>query len=656
MQVLLDKIAQLKDGESLLIGSDPNVDVVIRQPDVSPRHAEVLNRQQRLLVRDLDSEGGTFIDQTEVRGQVQLRPGDVLRFGKLAVAIPLAAGGPIANTESPHRIEGKLTVAKVSKVVNAKGGKRTILDGVSFQVKSGQFVGVLGGSGSGKSTLMKSIAGNMRITEGVILLDGIPIESQAKSACSSIAYLPQDVVIHESLISTRALDYIAQLKKLGDSGTDRQRIVLDALGRVGMADRAAVPIQSLSGGQRKRVALAAELLGDPQLILLDEATSGLDPATEAEMMTLFRSLADEGRTVLCITHFPGRLHLCDRLVYLMQGRCIFDGTPDELKAFFAVDNIEDAYGRQADRSPEEWEQKYRESAIKPSLSGSPNITTPSFSVTKPRMSMDALIEQTQVLTSRYWRLQLADAKNLFLLFAQPPIIALMIAATFGSIKASFAELHAADTKQVAFVLVLAVLWCSGTISVREIVKELPILRHELRFGLGLPAYLASKVALLGTFALAQTTILLLMVRYFTDLTGPAIGQLVVMGATALAGVALGLLVSTIAGSSERAMTILPVLLIGQAIFSGGLARLTGLVESVSMAIVPAYWALDGLKAQFSSELANATYPGAPGHFQPPILGHGGPVGVDILVLILQATAVLVFTYLAARRLVTRSQA
>lgn len=652
MQLLLDKLAQLQEGQSFLIGSAPDADVVVRHPGVSPRHAQILMRRRDLLVRDLDSEDGTFIGDLEVRGLVRLRSGDLLRLGGLTITIPDIAGSPPAEAEVPLRSGGKLTVSHAGKSVRAASGRRTILDGVTFQVDAGQFVGLLGGSGSGKSTLIKAIAGITRITAGEILLDGAEVDSRPDSSFPAVAYLPQDVVIHEALSPSAALGYIARLKGIGNSDAELNQIVLLALGRVGMEERATVPIQNLSGGQRKRVALAAELLGDPRLILLDEATSGLDPATEAEMMALFRSLADEGRTVLCVTHFPGRLHLCDRLIYLMQGRCIFDGTPRELQAFFEVASIEEAFGKQAEQTPEEWERRYRDSFITPSLTSAPLTVQATSSPVPARISREATLEQTRILTTRYFHLQLADVKNLLLLFAQPPIIALMIAATFGSIQASFAELHAADTKQVAFMLVLAVLWCSGTLSVREIVKELPILRHELRFGLKLPAYLASKVILLGAFALVQTTLLLLMVRYFTDLTGPAIGQLIVLGATALAGVALGLLVSAAAGSSERAMTILPVLLIGQAVFSGGLARLTGLVRSASMLGVPAYWALDGLKAQFSSDLTNATYPGAPGHYQPPILGTGGPVAVDVLILLLHATALLTAAFYAMRRAVS----
>ncbi len=401
-------------------------------------------------------------------------------------------------------------------------------------------------------------------------------------------------------------------------------------------------------GAGKRVALAAELLGDPRALLLDEATSGLDPATEAEMMRLFRSLADEGRTVVCVTHFPGRLHACDRLLYLMHGRAVFCGPPAGLAAFFGVRSIEDAYVRQGDRSADEWRSAFERSPEgRTAAAGTPDAASagkPAADAGRPDAPSQAdLLDQPATLTRRHFDLQRADWPNLLLLLGRAPAIGLMIAVTFGDVRGSFAESHAAETKEVIFTLVLAVLWCSGTASVREIVKDEPILRHEARFGVRPAAYLASKVLLLSGVALTQAFPPLLVVRHFTGLTGGFALQYAAPGTTSVAGVAVGLLVSSFAGTSERAMTPLPVLLIAQAIFSGGLARLEGAVRAGSRLLAPAYWALDGLRSTFSSDLRNATYPGAPGSHQPPTLGAGGPLPLDLAALALQAAGLLALT-------------
>ncbi len=654
MQHIVESLRKLKDQQSLVIGSG-----LVAAPGVDKQHARVTRRGQELVVQDLDSVAGTFVNGQEVRGFVVLRTGDRLRVGSLEMVIPgtepslgngstaVVAPRPLANATAMA-----VSMSQAVKTVKAAAGsgkkKRDILDDVSFQLEAGQFLGILGASGSGKSTLIKSLAGLADLTSGAVLLNGVPVSTQALRNDRHIAYLPQDVVIHEALTPITALGYIAKLKELGNSNEERRKLVHEVLSRVDLSEHLGTPIHRLSGGQRKRAALAAELLGDPKLILLDEATSGLDPATEAEMMDLFRALTREGRTVVCITHSPGRLHTCDRLLYMMKGKCVFDGTPEQLKAFFGVRSIEDAYTREDTRTPEEWQAAFRASSV--GQAGSARIpavplgVAPLQPVPVPTDGAQRL-RQTGVLTERYARLQCADLKNLLLLLAQAPAIALMLAVTFGSIKSSFAEQHASDTKQVIFVLVVAVLWCSGTASVREIVKETPILVHETRFGVGVLPYLLSKFALLGLISLAQTVMLVWMVRYFTDLTSQFGVQFLVLALTGFVGVALGLLVSALSGTSERAMTLLPVLLIAQAIFSGGLARLTGWVKDLAMILVPAFRSLNGLKSQLSTDLLNATYPGAPGQPQPPILGADGVLAFDLLALILQGVALLGATYL-----------
>lgn len=398
--------------------------------------------------------------------------------------------------------------------------------------------------------------------------------------------------------------------------------------------------------------MAVELLGDPRLILLDEATSGLDPGTDAEMMELFRSLADEGRTIICVTHSPSKLHLCDRLVCLREGICTFQGKPADATAFFGVTKIEDIYSRLASGTAGEWRKRF-ETAF-PGRSGrlTPAArTAPAPTPSTPRVSFG---EQTALLSGRYARLQFADWQALGLQLIQPPIIGAMIAFSFGSIRSSFAEQAAADTKLVLFVMTLAVMWCSGTSSAREVVKELPILRHESRFGLRTAAYLASKLIWLGGLAVVQSAVLLLIVRRTTELAGPFDLQVALLAITSIVGVALGLCISSLAGSSERAMTILPVALIGLAVFSGGLARLVGPPLWVAWIGSPAYWTLDGLKSPLPSSFKNATYPGAPGTFQPPILGSGGPLALDVLALLLQGAVLLAVGYASLRYALGRS--
>lgn len=636
----------------------PNGRSVVCSTATSSRHALIRRNGSTLLIRDLDSQAGTFVNDNEVRGLVALQPGDRVRLGDYAFQIPAADDGTTNRSKVLRLSRGLgVTVSDAVKIIRdgridrlLRRESRTILDHVSVRVERGTFLGILGASGSGKSTLIKAMAGITDLSEGHVFINGSPASSQALRTDRRIAYLPQDVIIHETLTCATALDYIARLKSRGETAEARQQLIAGVLDRVGLSKQMDDPIRQLSGGQRKRVALAAELLGDPQLILLDEATSGLDPATEEDMMLLFDSLADEGRTVVCITHFPGQLHLCDRLLYLIKGRCVFDGAPEELMKFFGVNSIEGVYTKEREQTAAQWLSQFRDSDVG-RQSAVVSVATSGRPASDPKrqpLSREAFLQQTRDLASRYFQLQLADWKNLALLLAQAPVIALMIVATYGSISSSYAEPLAAKTKEVIFLLVISVLWCSGTASVREVVKETPILLHETRFGVAPLPYLFSKLSFLGLLSLLQTLLLFMIVCWFTHLSGKFDAQLLMLAGTALVGVSLGLTISAIARTSERAMTVLPVVLIGLAVFSGGLARLLGFVRAVAMLFSPAYWSLDGIRTTLSFGVQYARYPGPPHESQPPILGPGDSLALDLLALFIQALALIGIAWFALR--------
>lgn len=588
-------------------------------------------------VQDLDSEHGTFLNGEEVYGRVLLKNGDQLTNGDFSLTISELTQNawlpaPVFDSGEAPPV---LAMSRGIQTVRDGKGKRNILNDVSFVARRGEFIGILGSSGSGKSTLLKAVAGMNRLTEGTVQRNGCQMTADELLNDQRIAYLPQDVVIHEVLTPKAALGYIAELKKIALTPNERSAAIQAVLERVGMWEHAQTPIQRLSGGQRKRVALAAELLGNPEILLLDEATSGLDPATEREMMELFRSLAEEGKTVLCVTHFAGRLFQCDRLLYMMKGELIFNGTPHEYQNFFGSQDLEEAYTIQNTQAPEEWKARFAEMFGK-------RDENPLVYPSKPETPAKPVdwVGQWFLLLKRYCRIQFSDWKTMLLLFLQAPVIALMVGLAFGDIRADFAELHASRIKEVVFTLILATLWCSGTASIREIVKEKAIFLHEIRFGLDVKAYLLSKFVFLAVFSVVQTFCLLYIVQKVTCLTGGSFSQFMLLAVTGVTGTAIGLILSSVSSNCERAMTFLPVVLIAQAIFSGGLATLKGMVLWCARLLVPAYWALEGLRSTFSPEIRMAQYPGTPGEYQYPILGSGVSVWVSLFVLLLMAFLLL----------------
>ena len=538
-----------------------------------------------------------------------------------------------------------VTVVDATLTVRSAGTSRSLLNRMTVPIAAGEFVAVIGASGSGKSTLIRAISGCAKLTTGEIRVAGVVRSSEELAVVRRIAYLPQDVVVHTALTPFAALTYAARLRGTASHASSLTESVHHALTRVGLADRGNVPIHRLSGGQQKRVALAMELLGDPGLILLDEPTSGLDPATEAEMMALFRSLADEGRTVICVTHTPSRLQWCDRLIVMAEGYCVFHGPPALAASFFGVRKFDELYAAIGQQPIEVWQdrlQQLRESALPPAVPIADVKPDEPVAVPNPQ-------EQLGILLGRLVRLQFSDLRAWFLQLVQAPAIGLMIGTTFGDIRSRFAEQHAADARQVLFVLVVAVLWCAGASSVREVVKERTLIRHERRYGLNLGSYLASKLVVVGGWSIVQTAILLAIVRAMVHPPGPLDVQFAVLSLTAIAGVCLGLWLSTLAETSEQAMTLLPVALIGLAVFSGGLARLSGASLWIATIGSPAYWSMDGLKAPLVASLRAATYPGAPGTYQPPILGSGGPLVWDLVALSVQSIVLLVLAFHCLRK-------
>ena len=540
-----------------------------------------------------------------------------------------------------------ISLAK-AQILNSRTGD-SILDNVTFNVEPGEFVGVLGASGSGKSTLIKSLAGVQSLHKGHVMRSGKIASSSVLQHDRKISYMPQEVVVHKLLTPRIALGYIAVMKEIGESDIERNQRIEEVMQQVGIAHKADELISNLSGGQCKRVALAAELLGDSEVLLLDEATSGLDPASEKEMMELFRHLAHhEKKAVVCVTHYPNRVRLCDRVLYIMKGKVLFDGPPAKMVQFFGVKTIEEVYTKLRGSTDEretanEWRTKFEEEFAQP-----PGHDAKGYH--RIREVATHFGEQWKTLAKRYLDIQRASWLYLSLLLIQAPVIAFLISRAYGNIKNDDLVLQASNISEVIFAMVLSVLWCAGTLSVQEIVKESHILHHELRFGVKIGPYLLSKFALLSVLTLVQAVLLLLIVRLFTGLGGSMGQQLTILMLTSVAGVALGLFVSIVglfiskvAGKpTESAMIILPIILIVQAIFSRSF-ELGGIIKFFTSLIVPAYWALDGLKATFDEDLRNAGYPG-----MEPILGQGEPWYIGLAVLLIVILAFYALAYVALR--------
>lgn len=204
-------------------------------------------------------------------------------------------------------------------------GKPALKD-VSLSFESPSLIGLLGPNGAGKSTLMKLLTAGLLPTSGTITLNGAPLLKQEKALKASLGYLPQHFGLYEELTVFQFLDYMAALKSVPDS----QEAVRSVISSVRLEEKQKAKIRTLSGGQRQRVGIAQALLGNPQLLIFDEPTVGLDPEERIHFRNLF-SEAAQNKIVLLSTHIIEDVQsVCNRLIVIHHGRILFTGTPSGL--------------------------------------------------------------------------------------------------------------------------------------------------------------------------------------------------------------------------------------------------------------------------------------------------------------------------------------
>jgi ABC-type multidrug transport system ATPase subunit len=373
---------------TIRIGRDADNDIVLPDFWVSRRHAEVRRSGTSYQLVDLASSNGVHHNGRRVQ-RATLERGDRFTIGRHEF---LFDGANIFQ----HDDMGPTSIIAddITVVVNAS----ILLDDVSFALRHGTLLGIVGPSGCGKSTLLKAMTGIQPATQGKLLYDGRDLYRHYSELRTRIGMVPQDDVIHRQLTVRRALRFAAALR-FADDVPRHHRIqrVDEVVELLGLSNRMAQRIDTLSGGQRKRTSVALELLTEPSLLALDEPTSGLDPALDKEVMRELRLLADRGRTVVVVTHSVLHLDLCDHvLVMCLGGRMGYFGPPDELLPFFGSEDYADVFDK-VTNDPDRWAQLYRNSDVYRRYVGEvaldlarrdPRPTLPQFLPT-PRAPVDA---------------------------------------------------------------------------------------------------------------------------------------------------------------------------------------------------------------------------------------------------------------------------
>jgi len=430
----------------------------------------------------------------------------------------------------------------------------------TFEIPSGSLVAVLGPSGCGKSTLLKALSGDSPISSGRVWLNGLELnEENYDYIKTNIGYVPQDDIIHSELTVEGTLMYAANLRLTDSTRLERKNKVEQVLKRLKIDKIRTNRVGKISGGQRKRVAIAMEILTDPPILFLDEPTSPLDPQSIKDFLETLQGLTKNGTTVLMVTHKPEDLYFMDEAIFMaVGGHICYYGDAKEYLSYFGVKNTIEVYTLLDEDYAEHWIKKYkREERVK---------ITSLPSKRKPTVIEPDYIMQYIWLTLRCFKIKINDIGNFLIMIGQAPVIAILICFIFDGI-----------SQIVPFFMAVSAIWFGANNAAREIVNEQKIYKRERMFNLGIFPYLFSKVTVLGIIALIQSALftLILFYRYkidFFDYNGleliNPLGVILWMTFLTLVSTFMGLMISSMVNSTEKAMSIIPIVLIPQIMLAG----------------------------------------------------------------------------------------
>ncbi|HLJ82459.1 MAG TPA: ATP-binding cassette domain-containing protein, partial [Ktedonobacterales bacterium] len=338
--------ATLAPGAMLTIGRDPSNQLVLDGEDVAPHHAYVTaDPAGQVTITNLLHTSGTFVNGARVQ-RARLTPGVEVRIGSHRLVFTGTELLQYGETDNVRIDAIDLTQSvRAGGIGPLDGHDKLLLDHVSLTILPGTFVAIVGASGSGKTTLLGALNGQRPMKSGMVLYNGENFYEHEGDFNTSLGYVPQDDIVHKNLTVEKALFYAARLRL--PKGTTRSEIkqrITDVLDAIDMLPQRKQLISKLSGGQRKRVNIALELLARPSIFYLDEPTSGLDPGLDRKMMQLLRRLADRGHTVVLATHATTNINIADYVCFLAPGGLLaFFGTPTELMRHFGKTDYAEIY-------------------------------------------------------------------------------------------------------------------------------------------------------------------------------------------------------------------------------------------------------------------------------------------------------------------------
>jgi len=589
----------------------------------------------------LESDRPIMVGDTAVRTTAPLADGDTIRID---------VGQFLRCDFSERIIEEERNIIRTLEVVDVNHrfhNSEVGLEGISFALTRGELVCVMGASGSGKSTLLKVLAGQLQPTRGQILLNGQPLYENLDALKRYVSYIPQDDAFDEHLTIGENLQFAAAIRSPHLSRRDRTRRLEGKLIELGLSERrdsivGSAVKKTLSGGERKRLNIGLDMIGSADVYLFDEPTSGLSSKDSEHVIEIIRGMA-HNKIVIVTIHQPSSkiFQMFHKAILLDKGgRLVFFGTPTDMLRYFAEAEHQHQFGADLGAcpscgttrpefifdvletplrdlsgdiiyeennrgqlmparrySPEFWRDKYEafrliQDVKQVSLRRDPALPLPPNPTQEPRTKIRWHDEWTQLRTlfRRAFTSKLRNRANLVITIGVSPFLALLIATILrysDSGNYDFASAYHIPT--FLFLTLIVAMFLGLTNSADDIIRDRAVLQRERNLNVRLSYYVFAKTVSLGVFALVQCVLFILIGNYVLQIRGMFWPDLAIVFLTAMSGVSLGLVVSSLVADPKTASNIVPLVLIPQIIMGGALIKYEDMNRNLGLVYAFTRW-------------------------------------------------------------------
>lgn len=561
-------LQQLESKSTIIIGRSETADVLINNSLVSRNHTKIIKNGNKYFIEDLGSMNGTYVNGQRISGKKQIGSDDNIIIGRIRFTL----GGLTIDISKEIAIK---TIGLVKKFSNGKIG----LHETSIEIPSNSLLAVMGPSGCGKSTLLKSLNGESPGTSGAVYIGGQELNANFDYLKMQIGYVPQDDIVHRELTVNESLWYAGKLRLPNFTDEQLQAKINQVLEELNIAHIKTNQVSAISGGQRKRVSIAVEILTDPLILFLDEPTSPLDPQTIEDFLMILKKLSQKGTTVVMVTHKPEDLDYMDQVIFMAEGGHIcYYGKTNEYLNFFNVSDTVKVYSLLIKEKKDQWVSKYNSKISK--------TLTNSKSAVINKSSKVNYLSQYYWLTRRYLNIKINDRTNSLIMLAQAPFIAAIICVLFQSISGG-----------MPFLMAISSLWLGANNAAREIVSENAIFKRERMFNQGILTYIFSKITVLMLFSSLQSFLFVAILSLHFSGSSPELNNpldtTIWMIFISLVATLMGLLLSATVSTAEKVMSLVPIALIPQIMLAGVITKISNTFIEFFSYISISRWATEG---------------------------------------------------------------